>query len=194
MKKPDWKLKRAKKTNNPPFYSPLKLSLLIFILKYSTMLVEINFNRRRKMRNLLIITVIFMLISVSFFTGCTTCDNKQSSCSKAGGALHEVTSEQMKEIVDSKSALIFDARFKQYDDGSRIPGAKALSYSASPAEVAKAIPDKSQKVVVYCSNVKCPASRKLGKLLKSYGYTNVIEYPEGIQGWADTGYPIEKAK
>jgi rhodanese-related sulfurtransferase len=26
------------------------------------------------------------------------------------------------------------------------------------------------------------------------GYSNVIEYPEGIAGWADAGHPVEQQK
>ena len=100
----------------------------------------------------------------------------------------------MKTIVDSKSALIFDARSGKYDDGRRIPGAKALSYNSTPAELAAAIPDKSQSVVTYCANTQCPASGKLATLLKANGYTNVVEYPEGIDGWAAGGNKYDNAK
>jgi rhodanese-related sulfurtransferase len=104
-----------------------------------------------------------------------------------------LTTGEMKKIVDAKSALVFDARTGKYDDGQRIPGAKALSPEASATEVAKAIPDKNAKVVAYCANLKCPAGGMLAKRLVELGYKNVNEYPEGIQGWMAAGHPVEKA-
>jgi rhodanese-related sulfurtransferase len=90
--------------------------------------------------------------------------------------------------------VVFDARSGKYDDGRRIPGATQLSSKATAAQVAKAIPKKDSLVVTYCSNLKCPASAKLAKHLKSLGYTNVIEYPKGIQGWAEAGQTVVTEK
>ncbi len=89
---------------------------------------------------------------------------------------------------------VLDARTGKYDDGRRVPGAGNLSPMSKPAEVAKAIPDKDQLVVTYCTNLKCPASKMLAKNLSELGYRNVIEFPQGIEGWAASGYPVKKAK
>ncbi len=104
-----------------------------------------------------------------------------------------LTSGEMKRIVDSKSAIILDARTGKYDDGQRIPGAKALSPMSSKEEVSQALPDKGASIVTYCANLKCPASAALAKHLKELGYMNIKEYPEGIQGWISAGNPVEKA-
>jgi len=104
-----------------------------------------------------------------------------------------LTSGEMKQIVTAKSAIILDARTGKYDDGQRIPGAKALSPSSSKEEAAMLIPDKSSAIITYCANLKCPASAALAKHLKELGYTNIREYPEGIQGWLSDGNPVEKA-
>ena len=104
-----------------------------------------------------------------------------------------LTSGEMKKIVDAKSATILDARTGKFDDGNRIPGAKSLSSESSAADVAKVIPDKNLPVVTYCANLKCPASGMLAKHLKSLGYSNIREYPEGIEGWISSGNAVEKA-
>jgi rhodanese-related sulfurtransferase len=100
----------------------------------------------------------------------------------------------MKKVVESKSAIVLDARTGKYDDGKRIPGALSLSAESSKAEVEKTIPDKKSAIVTYCSNLKCPASGKLAKHLKALGYTNIKEYPEGIQGWMAAGNPVIEKK
>jgi rhodanese-related sulfurtransferase len=60
--------------------------------------------------------------------------------------------------------------------------------------VAEILPDKSELVVTYCANLKCPASRMLAAHLRKLGYKNVLEYPQGIDGWVASGYKVEKDK
>jgi rhodanese-related sulfurtransferase len=90
--------------------------------------------------------------------------------------------------------LVFDARSAQYDDGRRVPGARSLTAKASAEDVAAVAPDKNALVVTYCSNPKCPASAALAKHLGSLGYSNVVEMPEGIEGWVADGRPVDSAK
>lgn len=101
----------------------------------------------------------------------------------------------LKTLLDSGVPLtILDARSGKFDDGMRIPGAKSLNSESKPEEIAKIVPNKEALVVTYCSNLQCPASDMLYKHLKSLGYTNVIEYPEGIQGWKEAGNQVKPAK
>lgn len=97
-------------------------------------------------------------------------------------------------MIRAKSAMtVVDARSGMYDDGNRIPGAKALAPDASEALVKSILPDKQALVVTYCSNLKCPASQHLAEQLKKFGYSNVLEYREGIEGWTAAGNSVEKA-
>jgi rhodanese-related sulfurtransferase len=101
----------------------------------------------------------------------------------------------LKTLMDSgMDMIILDARSGKFDDGMRIPGAKSLNAESSPEEIAKIVPDKDKLVVTYCANLQCPASDMLYKHLKSLGYSNVIEYPEGIQGWKEAGHQVKPAK
>lgn len=101
----------------------------------------------------------------------------------------------LKTLMDTGIPLvILDARSGQWDDGTRIPGALSLNAESKAEEIAKIIPTKESLVVTYCSNLKCPASDMLYKHLKSLGYTNVIEYPEGIQGWKEAGHQVKSVK
>ena len=61
-------------------------------------------------------------------------------------------------------------------------------------EIAKVVKDKASLVVTYCANLKCPASHKLAEHLGKLGYTNVVEYPYGIEGWATAGNAVETVK
>lgn len=90
--------------------------------------------------------------------------------------------------------VVLDARSGKWDDGKRIPGAKAVNADSTDAEIAAAAPDKQALVVTYCSNTKCQASPKLAAKLASLGYGNVVEYPEGIAGWISAGNAVEQTK
>ncbi|MEI8140381.1 MAG: rhodanese-like domain-containing protein [bacterium] len=104
-----------------------------------------------------------------------------------------VNTEGLATLINSKVPLkIFDARSGKYDDGQRLSGAQQLSADADEAVISKAIPDKSALVVTYCAGLKCPASKALADRLKKLGYTNVIEYPQGIAGWLEAGKAVDK--
>ena len=101
----------------------------------------------------------------------------------------------LKTLIGSGVPLtVVDARSGKYDDGKRIPGALSLNSESKPEEVAKVLPNKEALIVTYCANLQCPASAALSKHLKSLGYTNLIEYPEGIQGWIEAGNPVKSVK
>lgn len=90
--------------------------------------------------------------------------------------------------------VLIDARSGEWDDKSRIPGAKSLNSESTADEVKKIIKNKDTLVVTYCTSLKCPASNKLYIHLKKLGYKNVLEYPFGIQSWIKAGNDLEMAK
>jgi rhodanese-related sulfurtransferase len=51
--------------------------------------------------------------------------------------------------------------------------------------------DPGQDIVVYCADVRCPASIYAYELLERAGYTRVRRYAGGIAEWEAAGYPIE---
>lgn len=102
-----------------------------------------------------------------------------------------ITTQGLKALLSSGVPLtILDARSGKYDDGRRIPGAKSLNAESKISAILKILPEKEALIVTYCSNLKCPASGKLFERLKSLGYKNLIEYPEGIQGWIGAGHEV----
>jgi len=92
------------------------------------------------------------------------------------------------------AVVVLDARSGKYDDGRRVPGAKSLTDKATPEEAAKLIPAKDTLVVTYCANLKCPASSRLARHLHDLGYSNVVEMPEGIDGWTAEGRTVDTVK
>jgi len=58
-------------------------------------------------------------------------------------------------------------------------------------EVTRLAGAKDRRVVVYCSNPKCHASPEAGRKLEDAGFTNVLHYPGGMEGWKLAGYAVE---
>ena len=68
-----------------------------------------------------------------------------------------------------------------------IPGSISV---CSPAEIAELL-DPDDEIVVYCTNVACPASKLLYGQLERAGYGRIRRYADGIDGWLEAGYPLE---
>lgn len=114
---------------------------------------------------------------------------------QAEAGLPTIGTAALATLIRAKAPVtILDARTGRFDDGRRIPGAKALGSNADEAAIAATAGAKDGLIVAYCSNPKCPAGERLAKRLISLGYTNVVKYPDGIDGWAAAGHQIEKAK
>jgi rhodanese-related sulfurtransferase len=127
--------------------------------------------------------------------GATACESVANKCPYMSSVKSGViTTDALRALIRAKSAMtLLDARSGKYDDGNRIPGAKALAPDASEVLVKSTLPDKQMLVITYCVNPKCPASHELTKRLRQLGYTNVLEYYEGIEAWMAAGNPVEKA-
>ncbi len=112
----------------------------------------------------------------------------------AAPAYSEINTPALATLLNSgASVVVLDARTGQWDDGRRLPGAKALAPSATEAEALAAIGAKDALVVTYCSHEKCPASMHLANRLLELGFTNVLKYPEGIDDWQAKGHEIVRA-
>jgi rhodanese-related sulfurtransferase len=68
-----------------------------------------------------------------------------------------------------------------------IPG--SLNY-ATVEEALQALKPEDE-IVVYCSDVHCPASAAAYHMLRGRGYGNVRRYAGGLLDWEAAGYPLE---
>ncbi|MFO8012326.1 MAG: rhodanese-like domain-containing protein [Phycisphaerae bacterium] len=95
-------------------------------------------------------------------------------------------------IRSNVPVTILDARAGKYDDGRRLPGAKAVKPDADKKTLARLIPGKDSLIVTYCGGVTCPLSSQLADRLTKLGYRHVLEYPQGISGWTEAGHDVRK--
>jgi rhodanese-related sulfurtransferase len=50
---------------------------------------------------------------------------------------------------------------------------------------------RDRRIVVYCSTVRCDASLKAARQLRSLGFTNVMAFLGGFQAWDEAGYEVD---
>jgi rhodanese-related sulfurtransferase len=121
---------------------------------------------------------------------------------KAAGSPEISTSELRAALTDS-SAIILDARPYEEYAVSHIPGARAVPakpgttpalYVGDSTEVAKAIPDKTQALILYCNGLFCGRSERLGDDLIKLGYRNVRRYQLGAPAWRALGGVMQVEK
>jgi len=95
----------------------------------------------------------------------------------------------VKDLYKNKSKyLILDTRKKEEYTVSHIPNAIWSNEKLDASAFAKAYPDKSQSIVVYCSiGVR---SEKFGESLQKLGYTNVYNLYGSIFSWKNKGYTV----
>tara|TARA_R100001143_G_C3360653_1_gene135263 strand:+ start:12843 stop:13271 length:429 start_codon:yes stop_codon:yes gene_type:complete len=56
------------------------------------------------------------------------------------------------------------------------------------------VPDKTQKIVVYCANSDCNASPTLGGKLMDLNYNNVRDFDAGLAGWKKANFELTGAQ
>ena len=117
---------------------------------------------------------IMLLLFLSFLlAGCTA--------PAADSGYRQVSKDEAVALMDGESGYIMlDVRTAEEFSDSHIPGAVNIPNEEIGTEEIPQLPDKDQKIFVYCrsGNRSKQASEKLAAL----GYTNIIEFG-GINSW-----------
>ncbi len=58
-------------------------------------------------------------------------------------------------------------------------------------QVEQHVHSKAAPVVVYCAKTECDASEKAAKKLEAAGFTTVMDFEAGVDGWSSAGYELE---
>lgn len=97
-----------------------------------------------------------------------------------------------KMMQKEKEMVVLDARDLFSYKLGHVKGALSLPIDkVSKKEVKRLIPDKNEKVVVYCRNLQCVLSPAEAKELEKIGYKKLYHFAGGIQEWMDKGLPVQ---
>ena len=105
----------------------------------------------------------------------------------------EVSTQELKQIIKSGSAVLLDTRPPMEYAISHIPGALNVApqpgrpahlYISDVSEIGRLLDGaKNQALVLYCNGPFCGKTKRLGTELLGAGYTNVRRYQLGAPGW-----------
>src|ERR1700730_3260493 len=117
----------------------------------------------------------------------------QSTLQEPNPATAEVSTDELKLILQTGSAAVLDARPFMEFAVSHIPGALNVApkpglpmslYTSDVAEVGRLLSDnKNQSIVLYCNGPFCGKSKRLATDLLASGYKNVRRYQLGMPVW-----------
>jgi rhodanese-related sulfurtransferase len=91
----------------------------------------------------------------------------------------------------SRDFVLVDARTQVEFSESHIAGAVLVPARLVPTSLPAVVKDRKQAVIFYCNGPNCTKTVKAAKAAAAIGYTNVIEYKEGLPGWAKSGRKTE---
>ncbi|EQB40554.1 hypothetical protein M947_01765 [Sulfurimonas hongkongensis] len=146
----------------------------------------------KKLSRLLVYTILFGLLCSNAYG---QIDAKMMLINEAKKEVGEVTSEQLKEMIDDEEVIVLDVRESEqraegYLFSDFIP-VKTISITRGNLEweVESKIQDKESVIVTYCRNGGRGALA--AQVLKKMGYKNVKNLQGGISAWAKAGNPIK---
>lgn len=118
-----------------------------------------------------------------------------------------ITKNDLEELLESKTHIVLNALPKDSYEKDHIPHTYNLPYDSLTVTnrkkkvkiflknvlsdfpklqtliKEKKLTMETVPIVTYCANSKCSASDQLLKHLMNAGFVNVLEYPEGMDGW-----------
>jgi competence protein ComEC len=125
---------------------------------------------------------------------------EDATLAETGEVTAEISTAELREILASRSATVFDARPHGEFAISHIPGAVNVApkagvplsmYVSDVAEIGRAVGGKDAPIVLYCNGGNCGKSKRLAAELVDAGYTNVRRYQLGIPMWRALGGSCE---
>ena len=148
------------------------------------------------------IAVLFLVCALGSYSACSIDEAgqensvqlaRQSVFAKSGSGVPEVSTEELEQILNDRSAVVLDTRPYLEWSVSHIPGALNVApkpgvpmalYTSDVAEIGRLVDgDKSQPLVLYCNGPYCGKSKRVaGELLKA-GHKNVRRYQLGAPVW-----------
>jgi len=91
----------------------------------------------------------------------------------------------------SRNFVLVDARTQVEFSETHLPGAVLVPARLVAAKLPALVKNKSQAVIFYCNGPNCTKTVKAAKAASALGYTNLLEYKEGLPGWAKSGRKTE---
>ena len=108
---------------------------------------------------------------------------------KAKSSVVEIDPSDVKPLLGNGVAIV-DVRESDELTSGKLPGAMAIPRGFLESRIEATVPDRTQKVVLYCaSGVR--SALAANTLVRDLGYEDVVSMTGGITLWKDRGYDVE---
>ncbi len=125
------------------------------------------------------ILLLFFCLPVMLCVGGCSADKAQPPQKQS--VYKNITAEEAKDIIDTESGyLILDVRTQEEFEQGHIPNAVNLDYQEIAQKAEEVLPDKNQKILIYCRSGR--RSKIAAQELLDMGYTSLYEFG-GIIDW-----------
>jgi rhodanese-related sulfurtransferase len=99
-----------------------------------------------------------------------------------------IACQELKEKLDRGDTFKLVMTYHKHAfDAKHIPGSINIESMGN----AEGLIDKSDEIIVYCTNENCSASVFAYRELKKQGFTNIRRFAGGLLAWDEAGYPLE---
>lgn len=100
----------------------------------------------------------------------------------------EVSAQDVHASLKNPDFVLIDVREDNEWQKDHLPGAKHMGRGIIERDIEKEIPDKDQKLVLYCGGGYRSALSAVN--LQKMGYTKVLSMAGGIRGWRELNYEL----
>lgn len=139
--------------------------------------------QRKRITKTLLVGLAFLLTAMTL-SACSTANTTGDSNQTSGedtAVYHKISAKDAKTVMDSEeNIVILDVREQYEFDAGHIPNATLLPVGDIAAKAAQVLPDKNQKILVYCRSGN--RSRTAANTLVKLGYTQIYDFG-GIIDW-----------
>lgn len=106
-----------------------------------------------------------------------------------------ISAVDLKKKIDAGQGdfILVDTMMRESYDTRHIPTAISLAEGADfvPNFEAATNATKDAEIIVYCSSPTCSRHARAADALQAAGYTNVVRFSEGLEGWENAGFAFE---
>ncbi|HET6891900.1 MAG TPA: rhodanese-like domain-containing protein [Pyrinomonadaceae bacterium] len=102
----------------------------------------------------------------------------------------EITTEELQEVLATKTEPVMDVRTAKEFAIAHIPGAINI-YEKEVERITKLYPDRSTSMILYCNGPSCGKSKRTSEQLLALGYKKLRRYQLGIPVWRALGLTVQ---
>ena len=147
----------------------------------------------RRVRAFRMLLAVALLLTAPGIAGAQGPSVYRTTLEEANQKTPEVSTDELRRILETGSAVVLDTRPHLEYAMSHIPGAKNVApkagvsmamYVSDVSEVARLVGgDKRKPLVLYCNGPFCGKSKRLAEELLAAGFSDVRRYQLGIPTW-----------